>query len=45
MKTALNVGHWFSGKSKEEFIKDAKPYIGIAASLLKTVEKITQVKF
>ena len=41
LKTALNVGHWFSGKPKKEFVEDAKPYIEVAASFLKMVDKVS----
>jgi hypothetical protein len=29
LKTALNLGHIFSGKSKQEFAKDVKPYLKV----------------
>ena len=33
MKMALDVGQWYSGKPKEEFVNEVKPYIKMAARM------------
>jgi hypothetical protein len=33
MKMALDVGQWYSGKPKEEFVNEVKPYIKLAATM------------
>ena len=45
LKTALNLGHWFCGKPKKQFVEDAKPYIDVAANILKLVDKHYKVEF
>ena len=37
LKTALNIGHFFSGKSKADFVADVKPYLKAAS---KVAEKV-----
>lgn len=45
LKTALNLGHIFSGKSKQQFSKDVKPYLKVFSDLVKTVDMKDLIKF
>ena len=45
LKTALNVGHFFSGKSKSEFVKSVKPYLNAASKIAETIKVDDLVRF
>ena len=41
LKTALGLGHLFSGKSKEEFSRDVKPYLKVRNPTIISFELIS----
>ena len=45
MKTALKVGHLLSGKSREEFSRDIRPYVKIASQLADSLKLSSFIKF
>ena len=45
LKAALKVGHFFSGKTKEEFVKGIKPYMKIASELANNIKMSNFIKF
>jgi len=45
LKTALQLGHVVSGKSKDQFAKDVKPYLKIVGDIVKSFKMSDLVKF
>ena len=45
LKTALKLGHFFSGKTKEEFVRGIKPYMKIASELANNIKMSNFIKF
>ncbi len=45
LKTFLNVGHWFSGKSKKEFVEDVRPYLEAASKMAGSIKMEDLVRF
>ena len=45
LKTALHFGHLVSGKSKDKFINDVKPYLDIVSKVASKFDNIDLVKF
>ena len=45
LKTALNLGHLFSGKSKTDFVKQVKPYLEAASKMAGNMKFDDLVKF
>ena len=45
LKTALNLGHLFSGKSKSEFVKDVRPYLEAASKMAENIKIEDFVRF
>ena len=45
LKAALKLGHFFSGKTKEEFVRGIKPYVKIASDLANNIEMSNFIKF
>ena len=45
LKAALKLGHFFSGKTKEEFVRVIKPYMKIASELANNVKMSNFIKF
>ena len=45
MKTALKVGHLLSGKSREEFSRDIRPYVKMASQLADSLKLSSFIKF
>ena len=45
LKAALKLGHFFSGKTKQEFVRGVKPYMKIASELANNVKLSNFIKF
>jgi len=45
LKTALNIGHWFSGKTKKDFVDDIKPYLEVASKAAGAIKLEDFIKF
>ena len=45
LKTALKLGHFFSGKTKEQFVRGIKPYMKIASELANNIKMSNFIKF
>ena len=45
LKAALKLGHFFSGKTKEEFVRGIKPYMKIASEFANNIEMSNFIKF
>ncbi len=38
LKAALNVGHFFSGKSKKEFVREVRPLLEAASKVVGSIK-------
>ena len=38
LKLALNVGQWYTGKPKNEFVDEVKPYLKMAANMAEQLD-------
>ena len=45
LKTALQFGHLISGKPKDRFINDVKPYLDIVSKVAAKLDNVDLVKF
>ena len=45
LKAALKLGHFFSGKTKEDFVRGIKPYMKIASEFANNIEMSNFIKF
>ena len=45
LKTALQFGHWVSGKPKDQFINGVKPYLDVVSKLAENLDGIDLVRF
>eukprot|EP00090_Calanus_glacialis_P042494 TRINITY_DN7535_c0_g1_i5.p1 TRINITY_DN7535_c0_g1~~TRINITY_DN7535_c0_g1_i5.p1 ORF type:complete len:456 (-),score=87.55 TRINITY_DN7535_c0_g1_i5:164-1531(-) len=45
LKTALHLGHAVSGKSKDQFAKDVRPYLKLVSDIVKTVKMGDLIRF
>ena len=45
LKTVLKLGHFLSGKTKQEFSRGIKPYMKFASEFAKTIKLSNFIKF